>query len=101
MVTGTSLMSCPACGYNVKLGEISPRSNPIHKYPAVRGCPSCKTPLLFALPQWVVPLMIFLGFAGVFVVVYAMNHFGVFESDAELHGGIDGILFSLSVGLVN
>jgi hypothetical protein len=56
-----SPMDCPACGQNIKLRAISPRNNAIRVYPAVRPCPSCHTPLVFNIPQWVIWGPVLLG----------------------------------------
>jgi hypothetical protein len=48
-------LPCPSCGDDIKLRRVSPPSDPIQKYPAVRPCPSCRAALRLDLPGWVMP----------------------------------------------
>ncbi len=93
-------MKCPICRTNIKLGQISPRSNPIYKYPAVRACPSCREALCFALPWWVVPLMVTAGIIGIFAMILAMQSFGIIDSGLAGHGGRRNKVPGIIAGLI-
>lgn len=87
MTTESNNMACPICQKNIKLGQISSRSNPIHKYPAVRACPSCRTALCFALPRWIVPVMVIAAIVGIFAIIFAMQSLGAIDNSTAAYGG--------------
>src|SRR5687767_12088386 len=69
-------LPCPRCNADIKLRRISPPSDPINKYPAVRPCPSCGAPLLFDLPIWVIPAVVLLCLEDAVFGIYLMNLWG-------------------------
>jgi hypothetical protein len=83
MTTTSNNMECPVCRTNIKLRQIYP----IQKFPTVRACPSCGTALCFALPRWIVPLMLIAGIVGGFVVLFAMQSLGVGSGSVGYQAG--------------
>lgn len=76
-MTTPSRLTCPVCGHQLKLREISPRSNQIKKYPAVRPCPSCRAALRLGMPRWVIPTIIAAGAVAFLATLAALWAFGV------------------------
>lgn len=70
-------MNCPICGHSIKLRAISPPNNAIKAYPAVRPCPSCRAPLVFDAPQWVIWTSVLLILAMVLGGVVFLDSLGV------------------------
>lgn len=82
-MTNTSKnMECPVCRTNIKLRDISPRSNPIYEYPALRQCPSCRTALCFAQPWWMVPAMVVMALVGGLGLIFLLQSFGIIDASA-------------------
>lgn len=82
MTTVSNNMACPVCQTKIRLRDISPSSNPIYKYPAVRGCPSCGTALRFAQPWWVTPVMVVLALVGFVGLIFVLQSLGVIDGSA-------------------
>ena len=91
MAFTSTRMACPACGNRIKLTAISPRSDPIMKYPALRRCPSCGTLLRFNLPKWVIPSLVVIALILVVPIMVVLDS-GMFDTirDSEKLLGLAG-----------
>ncbi len=82
MTTTANNMACPVCRTSIRIRDISPPSNPIYEYPAVRGCSSCGTVLCFTQPWWIIPAMVVCAIVGLFGLIFVLQSFGVIDASA-------------------